>query len=214
MRGEKMLNSQNQRQLWLAAVAMGLLTVAGCNQRAAEETNQITNPAPAAVQKTSAAKSVGVETSPAAKPTTASAKVTQAPQVITVPKNTAITATVGETLTSEKNHAGDSFSARLSAPVEVDGKVVLAKGARVTGRVVKVKKHELRVALTSIVVHGKSYDLQTNSVRPPDKSQTKNAAKIKTVAQSTKEKNDTSILPGQTQLTFKLAKSVTLSVKG
>jgi uncharacterized lipoprotein YajG len=208
-----MLNSQNQRQLWLAAVVMGLLTVAGCNQRATKETNQTTNPAPAAAQKTSAAKSVGVERAPAMKPAAASAKVTQAPRVVTVPKNTAITATVGETLTSEKNHTGDSFSARLSAPVEVDGKVVLAKGARVTGHVVKVKKNELRVALASIVVQGKSYDLQTNSVRPPDKSQAKNEAKLKTVAQSTKEKNDNSILPGQTQLTFKLAKPVTLSIK-
>ena len=209
-----MFNSQNQRQLWLAAVVISLLTVAGCsNQSANKETKQPTNSARAAAQKTSAAKSGGAETAPAAKPA-ASAKETQAPEVITVPKHTAITATVGETLTSEKNHTGDSFSARLSAPVEVDGKVVLPKGARVTGRVVKVKKHELRVALTSIVVHGKSYDLETNSVRSTDKSQPKNATKLKTVAQSTKEKNDSSILPGQTQLTFKLAKPVTLSVKG
>ena len=209
-----MFNSQNQRQLWLAAVVISLLSVAGCsNQSAKKETNQPKNSAHAAAQKTSAAKSVAVETAPAAKPTSASAKETQATEVITLPKHTAITATVGETLTSEKNHVGDSFSARLSAPVEVDGKVVLPKGARVTGRVVKVKKHELRVALTSIVVHGKSYDLDTNSVRSTD-SQVKNAAKLKTVAQSTKEKNDASVLPSQTQLTFKLSKPVTLSAKG
>lgn len=206
-----MFNSQSQRQLWLAAVVISLLTVAGCsNQTAKKETNQPKNSGRAAAQKTSAAKPAGAETAPTATTTAASAKETQATAVITVPKHTAITATVGETLTSEKNHAGDSFSARLSAPVEVDGKVVLPKGARVTGRVVKVKKHELRVALTSIVAHGKSYDLETNSVRSTDKNQPKNAAKLKTVAQSSKEKNDASILPGQTQLTFKLAKPVTL----
>jgi len=90
-----------------------------------------------------------------------------------VPKGTAITATLGQTLASDQNHPGDSFDARLSMPVEIDGKVVIPKGARISGRVVKIKKRELKVALASVVVRGKSYDLETNSIRPSDKSQAK-----------------------------------------
>jgi len=211
-----MSNSKNQRKLWLAALVMGLLTVAGCNQQATQETNQTPNQASATVQKPPAARPAAVEKAPKAKLTVASAKVTQAPQVIIVPKNTAITATVDETLTSEKNHAGDTFSARLSAPVMVDGKVVLAKGEPITGRIVKVKGDELKVALSSIEVQGKPYDLKTNSLRPQDKNQGKDAAKLKTVSHSTKDtaKIDNSILRDHTKLTFKLAKPVTLSMKG
>lgn len=201
-----MFNSQSLRQLWIVVAAAGFLTVAGCsNQGATEATNQPTKAAPAVVKK-----------APAAKPVAVSAKATQPAQLITVPKDTAITATVGETLASDKNHAGDSFAARLSTPVEVDGKIVLPKGARVTGRVVKVKKHELKVALASIVVRGKSYDLETNSVRPSDKNPPRDTANDGSGDQNTKhkEKKDNGTLPAQTQLVFKLVKPVSVPVKG
>ena len=92
---------------------------------------------------------------------------------------------------------------------------MLPKGARVTGRVVKVKKHELKLALASIVVHGKSYDLETNSVRPSDKSSAKDTGDG-AADQDTKhkEKKDNGTLPAQTQLVFKLAKPVTVALKG
>jgi len=40
--------------------------------------------------------------------------------MVTVPKGTAISATVGQTLASNKNHVGDTFAARLSTPVQVE----------------------------------------------------------------------------------------------
>ena len=209
-----MFNSQVYRKLWLAVAAAGLFAAAGCSDQPADTaTNQPANPP--ANKATAIPKKAATP-----KPVSVSTKVIQPPQLITVPKGMAITATVGETLASDKNHPGDSFAARLSAPVEVDGKTVLPKGARLTGHVVTVKKHELKVTLASVVVQGKSYDLETNSIRPPKKSQPKNndkasaAATDKNAKDQSKDKKDITTLPAQTQLTFKLAKPVTVPVKG
>ena len=195
-----MFNSQVYRQLWLGALAAGFITVAGCSNQ------------PAKNAATDSAKVAGP-----AKPAAASAKAIQPPQLVTVPKGMEITATVGQTLATDKNKPGDSFAARLSAPLQVDGKTVIPKGARLTGHVVTVKKHELKVTLASVTLHGKSYDLETNSIRPPkksqDKSTDKNTAK-NAAASKDKDKKDITTVPAQTQLTFKLAKPVTVPVRG
>ena len=187
------------RTLGLAASVAMLFTVASCS-------NQPTTNVAANAKKPDAPKPAAVSTKPA--------QSTQPPQLITVPKGTAITATVGKTLASTKAHAGDSFAARLSTPVKVDGKVVIPKGAEVTGKVVTVKKHELKVALASVKLRGKSYDLATNSLRPSDKVQVKNAKASAADKSSTDKKDKDATLRAQTQLKFKLSKSVTVPVKG
>src|SRR5215470_8748424 len=183
-----MIHSLRYRNLSLAAAALGLFSAAGCSNQ----------PAPKPTANATAAK-------PATpKPAAVSAKETQPPQVVTLPKGTAITATVGQTLASDKNHQGDSFAASLTTPVKLDGKTVLPKGTHVTGRVVTVKNHELKVVLASVTVHGKSYHLATNSLRPSDKNQAKNNGKGKAAAQDKnndqKQKKDNSILSAKTQL--------------
>ena len=195
------------RNLCLAVAVAIFVAVASCS-------NQPTNQATSQTPKQTASRPANA-TAKAATPKVeaVSAKVTQPPQVITLPKGTAITATVGQTLASDKNHQGDSFAASLAAPVKLDGKTVLPKGAHITGRVVTVKKHELKVVLASVVVHGKSYDLATNSLRPSDKDQSKTTAKTSAAADQ-KQKKDNSTLSAKTQLTFKLAKPVTVPAKG
>jgi len=54
---------------------------------------------------------------------------------------------------------------------------VIPKGTKVVGRVVKVKNKELKVTLASVNCHGKSYELETNSVAQSAKNQGKNNAK-------------------------------------
>jgi glucose/arabinose dehydrogenase len=225
-----MFHSQLSRKLCLAVAAAGLLAVAGCsNQPTNQAANQAPNQAPAkaapAPKKAAVPKTAPAQTSKPAvakqkaatpKAVPVSAKVTQPGPSITVPKGTAITATVGQTL-STKNHSGDTFAASLASPVKVHGKTVLPKGAKVTGKVVAVRKHEIKVELASVVIHGKSYDLETNSLRPSDKLQAKSssAATDKSSDKSTdKQKKDNSTLSAKSQLTFKLAKPVTVPVKG
>ncbi len=186
-----MFHSQVHRNLWLALAAVAVLTLAGCS-------NTATNEPAKTAKKADPAK-------PAA--------ATKAPQpaaMVTVPKGTEISATVGQTLATDKNKVGDTFAASLTTPIQVEGKTVIPKGAKVTGRIVKVKKHELKVTLASVVVHGKSYDLETNSVAG-SKSQAKNNAKDTDKAKANK---DVTLLNAKSQLTFKLAKAVSIPVKG
>jgi hypothetical protein len=217
-----MFHSQISRKLWLAVATAGLIAVTGCSgQQDQQASNQAPNkankPAKAAPKPAAAAKAV------AAKPgepkvVPVSAKAAQPTgHVIIVPKGTQITATVDQTLKSDKNHQGDTFAASLAAPIKVDGKTVLPKGAHITGKVATIKKHELKVQLASVVVHGKNYDLETNSLRPSDKIQaktSKDAANKSADKNADKQKKDNSTLSAKSQLTFKLSKPVSVAVKG
>jgi hypothetical protein len=206
-----LFHSQESSNLWrklsLAAVVAGFFLAASCSD---QPSNQAANqPANQPAKAAEAAK----KPEAAAKPASVSSKTTEPPQLVTVPKGTAITATVGQILATGKSKPGDSFAARLSTPVTIDGKVVIPKGAQVTGRVVTVKKHELKVALASLKLHGKSYDLTTNSIRSSEKTQAQNNGKD-TAAQDKNGKDNKNTLRAQTQLTFKLTKPVTVPVKG
>ena len=186
-----MLNSQVHRNLWLALAAAAVLTLAGCS-------NTATNEAASAAKKADTPKPAAANKAPQPKAT------------VTVPKGTEISATVGQTLASNKNHVGDTFAASLATPIKVDGKTVIPKGAKVTGRIVTVKKHELKVTLASVVVRGKSYPLETNSIAGSN-SQAKNSAKDTKRAKANK---DVTLLTAKSHLRFKLAKPVTIPAKG
>jgi glucose/arabinose dehydrogenase len=190
-------HSQVHRSLWLALAAAAVLTAAGCSKTATDEASNTAKEArpakPAAATKPAAVAK-------AAEPTT----------MITLPKGTAISAAARQTLATDKNKVGDTFAASLTAPIQVDGKTVIPKGAQVTCRIVKVKKHELKVTLASVEIHGKSYSLDSNSIAGP-KSQPKTDAKNTDKAKANK---DVTLLAAKSKLTFKLAKPVTIPVKG
>jgi hypothetical protein len=203
-----MFQSRVSSKLLLALASAGLSALAGCSsQLATAPTNQ---PAKATPVKKVAAPARKPKADPP-KVVAVSAKTSEPTgHMITVPKGTPITAIVDQTLASDKNHKGDAFVASLSSPVKVDGKTVLPKGAHITGKVVTVKKHELKVVLASVLIHGKSYDLETNSLRPSDKAKAASAKSKEKV----KQKIDNSKLAVNSQLTFKLSKSVSVPVKG
>jgi hypothetical protein len=198
-----MFNSQVHRNLWLALAAAAVLTVAGCSKPAADQASNTTKEADTA--KPAAAAKPAVAPKPVAV-----AKAEEPTTMITLPKGTAISAAARQTLATDKNKVGDTFAASLTAPIQVDGKTVIPKGAQVTCRIVKVKKHELRVTLASVVIHGKSYQLDTNSIAGP-KSQPKTDAKDAAKAKANK---DVTLLAAKSKLTFKLAKPATIPVKG
>ena len=194
-----MCNSQVHRNFWLALAAAALLIVAGCSNTATNE------PTTTAKTVDTAKPAAAAKPAATAKPAPV-AKASQPTTMVTVPKGTVISATIGQTLATDKNKVGDTFAASLTTPIQVEGKTVIPKGAHVTGRIVKVKKHEMKVMLASVVIHGKSYQLETNSV-PGSKSQAKDTDKGKA-------NKDVTLLTAKSQLTFKLAKSVTIPVKG
>jgi hypothetical protein len=201
-----MFDSQAHRKLWLAVAAAGFLTVGGCSNQASNEA--AATPPKAQTPKAQAPKA---ETP---KATSVASKAPEPTTMVTVPKGTAISATVGQTLTSNKNHAGDTFAAKLTTPIQVEGKTVIPKGAKVVGRVVKVKSKEMKVTLASVELHGKSYELETNSVAQSAKNQAKNSPKDSAPAKSKTATKDVTTVPAQSQLSFKLAKAVIIPVKG
>ena len=191
-----MFKSQFHRNLGLALAVAAVLTLAGCS-------NNATNEAARAPKKPAAAK-------PGPAKPVAVAKAAEPTTMITLPKGTAISAAARQTLATDKNKVGDTFAASLTEPIRVDGKTVIPKGTQVTCRIVKVRKNELKVTLASVVIHGKSYPLDSNSITGP-KSQPKSNAKN---ADKSKANKDVTLLSAKSKLTFKLAKPATIPVKG
>src|SRR5215472_368987 len=90
---------------------------------------------------------------------------------VTIPEGSPFEVVLDETLASNRNHAGDNFAASLSEPVVEKGKTIIPAGAHVAGRVVDAKDSgrlhvpaRLSVALSSVEVDGKSYDIDTNTI--------------------------------------------------
>src|SRR5215472_4298763 len=91
---------------------------------------------------------------------------------VTIPEGSPFEVILDETLASNRNHAGDNFAASLSEPVVENGKTIIPAGAHVAGRVVDAKDAgrlhvpaRLSVALSSVEVSGKSYDIDTTTIR-------------------------------------------------
>jgi hypothetical protein len=90
------------------------------------------------------------------------------PQTLTLPAGTIVRVRVDEWLSSDRNLAGDSFSAVLDQPIVVNGWVVARRGQAQTGRVSTVKKgahggtSQLGVELPELtLVDGQQLPLQT-----------------------------------------------------
>lgn len=98
-------------------------------------------------------------------------KLLESSHPVSLPAGTAINVTLDQTLASNRNRAGDEFEASLSAPVIVEGKTIIPKGAHVHGRVIEAAESgrlqhraRLRLALRSVEVGGKSYEIQTSTI--------------------------------------------------
>ena len=81
------------------------------------------------------------------------------PDQITIPAGTFVTVRVDQFLSSDKNKAGDGFSATLSRPLVADGLVVARRGETLGGRVVDAKKagrvkgvSHLQIALNTLTL--------------------------------------------------------------
>ena len=99
------------------------------------------------------------------------ARLFESTKDVTIPAGSQFAVTLDQTLASNRNQAGDSFAATLSQPVVEDGKTVIPAGAHLSGRVVDAKDSgrlhvpaRLSVALTSVEVDRKSYDIDTDTI--------------------------------------------------
>ncbi len=90
---------------------------------------------------------------------------------VVVPAGTVLTVRVGEAVGSKISQPGQTFSATLASPVEVEGKAVIPSGATASGTVVDAKPlgrfkggARLQLQLTSVNINGKDHAVETSSV--------------------------------------------------
>ncbi|MBZ5576759.1 MAG: hypothetical protein LAP40_09395 [Acidobacteriia bacterium] len=94
------------------------------------------------------------------------------PSALTLKPGTYLTVRTNDLLSSDRNHAGDLFTATLTAPLVVDGIVVAQRGQTVAGRVAEVDKggrikgvSRLGIQLTELTaVDGQQLPIQTQFV--------------------------------------------------
>lgn len=125
---------------------------------------------------------LSVEKSPLVKP-----PKTVEPRTVTLPAGLAITVRLNQTLSTERNQAGDDFQAVLDEPLIVDGLVIAEKGAQVDGSVISADRAGrlkgrsfLALELVSLATQdGQLLAIETQSVEQDGpSSQKKDAARI------------------------------------
>ena len=110
-------------------------------------------------------------TNPAPVPGSAPVSDSTARSMRAIPGGAALHVRLDENLDTRTNHAGDGFSATLSEPVLVDGRVAVPAGTRFSGHVTAAgasgrMKGRARIGLTLDSFHlaGRDYRVQTTSV--------------------------------------------------
>jgi hypothetical protein len=93
------------------------------------------------------------------------------PHKVTIPVGTLLNARLVEALSSERNHAGDTFTATLDQPLVIDGFVIAERGSRLHGKVVDVKESgrvkgvaQMGIALTTLrTADGQNVTISTDT---------------------------------------------------
>lgn len=142
----------------VASVAL-ILGLSGC-QKSADQ---------AASNDPSSASS-SPDSSPSGGSSPAKRAAAPAARPIVIPADTVINVVNDEPLGSKISTSGQRFKATVEKEIEVDGKVVIAKGAHATGMVKDAKPagrfkggSALELTLISVEAEGKEYDIQTSS---------------------------------------------------
>ena len=103
-------------------------------------------------------------------PAQASAPIAPPPPVAAqVPAGTRLEVRVDQALSTERNRAGDKFRATLEAPVEIEGREVLPRGARVSGHVTTSRpsgrlegRAVIGITLDSVESNGRAVPISTS----------------------------------------------------
>jgi len=93
------------------------------------------------------------------------------PPPIVVPANTTLTVSLGQAVGSKISQTGTAFTATMANPIVIGGKTAIPEGSQAAGVVTDAKPSGkfkggavLNLQLTSIVVRGQKYNIQTTAV--------------------------------------------------
>jgi len=157
--------------LSLFAVTCLMFSLAGCQKSADQQATSDTT-SPAADAGKSEANRAEPRRAPEARP-------------VVVPADTEISVVLDETVGSKTSTPGQAFRATVQEPVEIEGKVVIPKGARATGTVKDAKAAGrfkggavLSLTLTSIEINGREHEIQTSDATQVSKGKGKRTAAL------------------------------------
>ena len=157
--------------LYLLVVSL-LLTIVACSSKPAADS--AANSADQNAASSNAGGNMASESKKAA-----------AEQPVVVPAGTTITVRLGEALGSKISSPGQSFTATLAAPIDVDGKTAIPSGATARGTVTDAKAlgkfkggAVLQIKLDTITVNGTDHAITSSSVTRIEKGKGKRTAVI------------------------------------
>lgn len=119
---------------------------------------------------------------PAGTPAATAPRKAEAAAVV-IPAGTVVTVRLGSAVGSKISQTGQTFTASVASPVEIDGKTVIPSGADAAGVVADAKPlgrfkggAVLQLKLTSITVNGKERPVETSAVVRSEKGKGKRTA--------------------------------------
>jgi hypothetical protein len=138
---------------------------------------------PAAAEPVAASETAAVPApAPVARAAEAPAPVRQ-PEHVTIPAGTVITVRMIDRIDSSRNRPGEEFAATVDAPVVVDDRVVIRRGADARVRLVESRsagrmtgRSELHVELVGLAIGAQSYAVETGMIEKAGASRGKRTA--------------------------------------
>jgi hypothetical protein len=104
---------------------------------------------------------------------------------LVIPQGTPLTVRMIDNVDSQNARMGDQFRASIEDPVVINGQTVIARGADVSVRLVDDKqsgkisgKTVLTLAITTLNINGRSYDVTTGDVQQASGSRGSRSAKV------------------------------------
>jgi hypothetical protein len=90
---------------------------------------------------------------------------------MSIPSGSSFHVRMEQSLDTARNRSGDQFVATLADPIQVDGRIVVPKGARCNGHLIESKpsgrfkgRAVLSLSLDSFELNGRRYDINTSRV--------------------------------------------------
>jgi hypothetical protein len=151
----------------LIPLLLVVFTISSCTSASTDDTAKVEESSATAPASSPASTPRSTSVAPKADP-----EPPPAPKVVsyTIPAGTELVVTTSNSLNSGKNNAGDQFEGSLALPVNVDGKTVLEKNAKIVGKVVdaegsgRVKgRATMKLALTGVEYNGKIVPITTET---------------------------------------------------
>ena len=148
-----------------------LLALSGCNK---------TGTSSGTANSASTSATDASSTAPNSSASSAPAAPAPAPAPVVIPSGKTLAVTIDQNINTKDNSTGDHFEASLAEPVSVEGNEVLPKGAHVRGTITESNeaghikgKATLTITLSSLNVHGQTYEIHTSSYTEEGKARGK-----------------------------------------